>query len=84
MRSTLLHMLKARMVLHLHLQLRLRLHHRVFRRGCDTLIPSLICYPLVIIIVVSSTNLVREVCRTLVLVRAAIVLEPPQYLIDVR
>ena len=69
-------MLKARMMLHglLHA------HHGMVWLRCATLIA--LC-ALAIIIVVISTVFVREVGRALVFVRAAIVLEAADYLVDV-
>ena len=80
MRCAVLYMLEAGMVLHLRL-----LHHGVLRRRwCDTVVSSVVWHSIIVIIVVSSARLVHEVCRSLVLVRAAIVLEPSDYLVDVR
>ena len=39
---------------------------------------------LVVFIIVAGAALIRKVCRSLMLMRAAIVLEPPNDLIDVR
>lgn len=57
------------------------LHHLVLI-GCSSGLVCLVA-ALIVIIVVSSAALVREVCRTLVLMRAAIVLESPYRLVDV-
>ena len=70
-------MLEAGMVLHL------RVHHGSVRRhGCVPLLIALLAALIVLIVIASA--LVRKVCWAFVLMRAAIVLEPPNYLIDIR
>lgn len=58
------HMLKAGMVLHGH--------HGVFRRRRASLLPFLATTTLFILLVATSTILIREVGRALVFVRATI------------
>jgi hypothetical protein len=71
-------MLKAGMILKPRL---LHAHHRgVVWLRCASLV---ILSTALLIVVVVATIFVRKVCRALVLVRAAIVLEPPNYFIDV-
>lgn len=70
-------MLESWMMLHTRRRL---LHHLVLIR-CPSRLVSLLS-TFVILIVVSAT-LIRKVCWTLVFMRAAIVLEPPDRLVDI-
>ena len=65
-------MLEARMVLHAH--------HVRFRLRCASIVSSFVTFIVVIII---PATFICEVVRTFMLVRTAIVLEAPYYLIDI-
>ena len=68
----------------LHLWVR---HHTwlLGRYWCPSLLLLASLLPaLVVFIIVAGAALIRKVCRSLMLMRAAIVLEPPDNLVDVR
>lgn len=75
------HVLKAWMILHLHLWV----HHRMLlrRRRAPLLTTILPLISAFIVVVVVSAAFVCEIARAFVLVRAAVVLETPDNVVDV-
>lgn len=73
------YMLEGRMIGHLWV------HHGVIGLRCAAVLASFVRSVFIIfIIIVRACMLIRKVLWSLVFVRAAIVLEPPDYIVDIR